>query len=447
LPPQVPSKTPKHPERNLESFKAFMSGDSNSTALHNYYRVKEMEAAGTLGNIVVTEKPASTFDKIISAIRADPESRQLAKIIPNETVKGGAINPDFAAFSEVLHHARIVSASLSQQESASHDLLPLLMKNSYQKNWPDSARRLEDFTIREGRQLRDAINGFSESVAIPELARKTRFLLTSGAITYKDMKDKVLTEVGKTLIGNRSLAVIYDLQRDWHGDRATLEATCRDPKYAREGKWDPLTADYPTANGYKITFKTTAAELETLGTEQHNCVGGYSSLCMSQPTHVGVVTKDKKVCSTFELSELQDRPVTLVQHVFKGNQPVGDADPEKQALEEYLGKLTSRQITFDSEKLAHSRHKALTQFNDISRICGFDPFYTEKPPPAARKKPRPSAKPSPCRNIARSSPAGATAAAKAPSPASSPAPAMPSCRAGARNGAAKPRKNSSAKPA
>lgn len=377
----------KHPERNIDQFKAFISADDHKGPFDLYYRIEDMKAAGTLPrNVVEIPKPESTFDKMVRAIKGNPETKQLAKLIPSETTRTGAINPDFAAFGEVCHHARSVSEKLSP-ESDPYRLMPLLLENSYQKNWQESAKRLSAFTARENNQLRDAINGFADTVVMPELARKTKFLLTSGTVNYEDLKTRIVPEIAKAMIGNRSLAVVYDLQRDWHADLTMLETTIRNPKYGREGKWPPLMPPTALDNGYTISFVTTSAELQHLHETEHlHCIAGYTSKCLSTPTHIGTLKNDGKIRSTFELNEDPAEKLKIIQNMHYDNQEVPQGSPEDVALKGFVSKVRSGALTFDSDKLAEERFKCLAANKDVRRICGFDVFYEEKTPSRGDEK-------------------------------------------------------------
>jgi hypothetical protein len=371
---------PKHPEREIERFKAFISGDYMFAYDAYYDQVDKAAAAGITPEYGFGDKPDS-FDRIIRQIREDGKYRQLAKKIPGETIKGGGANPEFLAFGAVLQQAFIVSHNCMHLASGDRDtLVPQLLENSYQSNWKESAKRLKLFTTGEALQLKDALEHFADVVVMPEMARKTRNLLTSGKIDIKQLREMILPEVARVIVGNRSLPVVFDLQRDWHADETTLEAAIRDPKYARQGAWLPFTPDFTAASGLTISFVTDAPTLDKLGKDESHCVGGYASKCMREPVHIGVVKDGDKVLSTFELNEGRNKEADFVirQHMRKHNAAVEDHSPEGIALKEFVHAVRSRAVKVDFEALRTRREKNVKEADDVRQICGFDPFYTEK---------------------------------------------------------------------
>jgi hypothetical protein len=387
---------PKHPERDLLAFKADVMGQYRPFTTHYYgwpsYRYDYEDEDK---NIAQKDR----LDEIIKILRTESAYADFAKKIPKETAKHNIINPDFIAFAKVVAIVDTEASGFKVQDDrfSISPLTPRLLANTYTDNWQKTLEKVQPITGRAS-GLRDAIKGFVTSVVLPELARKTEHQMRAGKINVEDAINKLMPAVADTLIANRGLQVMLDLDKDWHADFTTLEHRIRDPQFARKGNWLPLTEDYRAENGLTISFVTDAPTLEKLGKDEKNCVGGYASQCMDGPTHVGVVKEGDKVLSVFEMKESDDvrSVVTIPQHKYKatvpvtpdkpedgmkevGNVDVTDDMPAGKALNEFVQKLrlapeAPGRIKIDRRRLAEHRQSIAKEANDVRYIMGFDPF-------------------------------------------------------------------------
>jgi len=305
------------------------------------------------------------------------KNRDVAKRLPPMEIKGKP-NTEFLDFCHVLRFAHKIECA--QQGVPHRDLyepigpMGIRLLHNTEGSWSKISERLENFTINDAINTRDAVREFTIPIALPELLRKTKKQIRAGAVDVAAALQLLQEKTAEILMGDRSLFTILDLQRDWHRHLPILESIIRKSEFPRGGEWLPLTADYTDTNGMILSFVTDTKTLEELSKleQLNNCLYLYPSSCVMGQAHVGIVKKDGKTISAFELSaDYGRKKVRKAQHEAASR---AAPDPQAEAaLQNLITGINKGDIKVEFNAIRNAASGGMDT-QGLPVLCGFDPF-------------------------------------------------------------------------
>lgn len=336
---------------------------------------------------IIVKKVKEGGKKIGKEIRAD-----ITRRIPKEEN-----SPEFLAFAQVLGKVYSFTSALGHKNTPDQISVMLVeMIEKMEGSWVKVCDSLKDYSIQHCRDIRDAVNGFIETVILPEIVQRTRS--RSSQVDYPKIVEDLLPKVAEILMASRPMLTMLRLSSRWHSKLPELE---EERTIIRTGTWEKAAPDFTASNGYVITFLNTAKQLSDEGDVKNlnHCVGGYSNSCQNKGTHIASIRKVTDdngetllvPVSTVEFQEQptsRDSPLKIVQHRGYGDDNILHKThlPEAIALKEFMTRIDHKytgkdKITIDFARINKRREEIKNSGKsiDVSGIIGYDPFAKTAP--------------------------------------------------------------------
>lgn len=225
---------------------------------------------------------------------------------PNEATK--KLRLEQQAFCDVIGECFRLSENLGYEfhiykPNSFPKFLSELIKNTAKapKNWRDKALALRSCGEEHG-NIRDALDDFIKTVFLPYDIRKSIEWQV-----YKQGRAKERLEVIRLariteLLNGVTLSAIYEFSKYWHEPGRAAELS--KAKTFSDQQWEPLFSSpvVYASDSISVVPLTTSAELQKEGQDLRHCVGGYTSKCLQERSHIVSLREETgKSLSTLEL--------------------------------------------------------------------------------------------------------------------------------------------------
>lgn len=232
----------------------------------------------------------------------------------------------------------------------------------------------ESITNQNVGKLKDMLGDFT-TILIARMARKidksdpeNYFYEMRGVASYKT-REVLLKD-----LSNQDIAGLVDY---WHLPLTQQES--QKLRHYSEMEWTPLFAEKEISvpdniinkTGWKIVERTNSKELEAEGKNLEHCVGGYTSQCFSENSHIiSIVDEENKSDSTIEITLKKDI-LEIKQHF--GSKNTAPSENSKLILEWLEQNIQSGAIAIDCDQLEKDRVARNNAQKGLKTKMGFDP--------------------------------------------------------------------------